>query len=136
MRRKKVAFSFLIIILLMFLVIYFYIFFLNKNEENYNPKKDQNLSMVTVNENQYYIVYINANNGTGSSFVPLTLNPGLENDSNLNVSISFDDDGNIINKYPPAKLVVFHKPYKGKLLACVLRRINGPAAAFYFTCYP
>lgn len=97
MRRKKVAFSFLIIILLMFLVIYFYIFFLNKNEENYNPKKDQNLSMVTVNENQYYIVYINANNGTGSSFVPLTLNPGLENDSNLNVSISFDDDGNIIN---------------------------------------
>ena len=40
------------------------------------------------------------------------------------------------NKYPPAKLVVFHKPYKGKLLACVLRRINGPAAAFYFTCYP
>ena len=41
-----------------------------------------------------------------------------------------------LNKYPPAKLVVFHKPYKGKLLACVLRRINGPAAAFYFTCYP
>ena len=40
------------------------------------------------------------------------------------------------NKYPPAKLVVFHEPYKGKLLACVLRRINGPAAAFYFTCYP
>ena len=49
---------------------------------------------------------------------------------------AFGFEGLISNKYPPAKLVVFHKPYKGKLLACVLRRINGPAAAFYFTCYP
>lgn len=55
------------------------------------------VTMPPVKENKYYVIYIKQENGTASSFVPETLNPGFRNDSDYNVSISIDDNGNIIN---------------------------------------
>lgn len=105
MNNKKVMASFLIIILILSLGVYFYKFFLNKKEEVKTPnnkeisreEKKTNTSSLTVKENEYYVVYVKGNNGSGSSFVPLKLNPGFKNDSNFNESISFDDNGKIIN---------------------------------------
>ncbi|MCC2248890.1 hypothetical protein JUJ52_02820 [Virgibacillus sp. AGTR] len=48
-------------------------------------------------ENKYYIVYVEHNGGASSSFVPKNLNPGYEPDSDTHVSISFNDDGTVIN---------------------------------------
>jgi hypothetical protein len=48
-----------------------------------------------VNENKYYVVYIELDDGTASSFVPLKLNPGFSNDKDYHVSISIDDNGNV-----------------------------------------
>ena len=97
MKNKTVIVNLLIIILLISLGFYFYNFFLNKKEETSRQEKNQDSSLTLVKENEYYVIYIKLNNGAGSSFVPLMLNPGLKNDSNFNVNISFDDDGNIIN---------------------------------------
>ena len=109
MNKKKLIISCIIFIVLLSLGVYLYYLFLNNknevNEKNVNqnisqfPIKgtDGNSNEVPVKENQYYIVYIQRNNGTGSSFIPLTLNPGFKEGSNYGVSISFDDNGNIIN---------------------------------------
>lgn len=109
MNKKKLIISCIIFIVLLSLGVYLsYLFLNNKNEVN-DKNVNQNISQfpikgtdgnsneVPVKENQYYIVYIQQNNGTGSSFIPLTLNPGFEEGSNYGVSISFDDNGNIIN---------------------------------------
>lgn len=103
--NKKVMASLLIITLLLSLGVYFYFFFSNNKEEVNNTSKEEisqqektpNISSIPVEENEYYVVYVNQNNGSSSSFVPLKLNPGFKNDSDFNVSISFDDNGNIIN---------------------------------------
>ncbi|AMR05980.1 hypothetical protein PDN49_30450 [Bacillus cereus] len=105
MNNKKITVSFLIIILLLSLGAYFYFFFLEKkeevtntnNEKSYQQEKSSNTSSIPVKENKYYVVYIKQKNGNGSSFVPVKLNPGFKNDADFNVSISFDDYGNIIN---------------------------------------
>ncbi|MFT8312870.1 MAG: hypothetical protein ABF633_01295 [Clostridium sp.] len=105
MNNKKVMVSFLIIILTLSLGVYFCKFFLNKkeevkttsNKEISQEEKKINTSSITVKENEYYVVYVKGNNGSGSSFVPLKLNPDFKNDSNFNESISFDDNGKIIN---------------------------------------
>jgi hypothetical protein len=86
--------------------IYLYSYFLNKKEGTNNTSKkiihsQQEKTIIassnTVKENKYYIVYIKRDNGAGSSFVPLKLNPGFRNDSDFHVNISFDDYGKIIN---------------------------------------
>ncbi len=71
---------------------------IEKNKE-FIQKETINNSPVSKEEkqNQYYVIYIKYGNGSGSSFVPLSLNPGLKNDSDYHVSISFDDNGDIIN---------------------------------------
>ncbi|MBD7913463.1 MULTISPECIES: hypothetical protein [Clostridium] len=105
MNNKKRIFSVLIIILFLSLGVYIYNFFLNKKEVVNNASKEEisqqenntNADSVPVKENKYYVVYIKQNDGTGSSFVPLKLNPGFKNDSDFHVSISFDDNGKIIN---------------------------------------
>lgn len=100
MNNKKIMVSFLIIILLLSLGVYSYNFFLNKKKEVNNTYSStvekNNTNSIPVEENKYYSVYIKRNDGNGSSFVPLKLNPGLKNDSSYNVNISFDDNGNII----------------------------------------
>ncbi|MBY0600456.1 hypothetical protein [Bacillus bingmayongensis] len=109
MNKKKLIISCIVFIVLLSLGVYLsYLFLNNKNEVN-DKNMNQNISQspikgiggdsneVPVKENQYYIVYIQQNNGTGSSFIPLTLNPGFEEGSNYGVSISFDDNGNINN---------------------------------------
>ncbi|TYS09410.1 hypothetical protein FZC70_09840 [Bacillus subtilis] len=71
-----------------------------KNQVKKTQKQDRSNSanMVSDQDNKYYVIYIKQNNGTGSSFVPEELNPGFTNDSNdFNVSISFDDKGNIVS---------------------------------------
>lgn len=109
MNKKKLIISCIIFIVILSLGVYLsYLFLNNKNEIN-DKNINQNISQVPtkgiggnsnevpVKENEYYIVYIQQNNGTGSSFIPLTLNPGFKEESNYGVSISFDDNGNIIN---------------------------------------
>ncbi|MDA1629924.1 hypothetical protein PDK42_19705 [Bacillus cereus group sp. TH172LC] len=106
MNKKKLIISCIIVIILLSLGVY--LFLNNKNEvndKNMNQSTSQfpikgidgNSNEMLVKENQYYIVYIQKNNGTGSSFIPLTLNPGFEEGSDYGVSISFDDNGKIIN---------------------------------------
>ncbi|MCY7764705.1 MULTISPECIES: hypothetical protein [Bacillus] len=71
-----------------------------KNQVGKTQKQDRSNSanMVSDQDHKYYVIYIKQKNGTGSSFVPEKLNPGFTNDSDdFNVSISFDDKGNIIN---------------------------------------
>ncbi|WP_164216608.1 hypothetical protein [Virgibacillus sp. YIM 98842] len=48
-------------------------------------------------KNKYYVVYIKLKGGGASSFIPEALNPDFKFDSDTHVSISFDDNGNIIN---------------------------------------
>ena len=50
--------------------------------------------------------------------------------------LDLEEDIITYNKFPPAKLVVFHEPYKGKLLACVLRRINWSSSRILFYLLP
>ncbi|MDN0192958.1 hypothetical protein QI003_01245 [Bacillus stercoris] len=73
---------------------------INKNQVGKTQKQDSSYSdnMVSDQDNKYYVIYIKQKNGTGSSFVPEKLNPGFKNDSDdFNISISFDDKGNVIN---------------------------------------
>lgn len=129
--NKKIIVSFLTIVLFLSLGVYSYYFFSNKAEDNSDVNKEEalqeeetlntgldtdkpsdsepqskNESMIgpyTVKKNKYYIVYIKQNNGSGSSFIPLKLNPKFRNEEDYHVSISFDDDGNITN---PDKIIV------------------------------
>lgn len=97
-----------------FLSIGYFLFFNYKNDENItsdaskieknshsedSSKIDKNAppKSYTVKENKYYVVYVKQKNG-GSSFVPEELNPDFKNDSDYHVTISFDDNGNIIDK--------------------------------------
>jgi hypothetical protein len=101
-------------IALFFLSIGYFLFLNNKNANNLtsdanrieksshsedSSKIDKNTppKSYTVKENKYYVVYVKLKNG-GSSFVPEELNPNYKNDSDYHVTISFDDNGNIIDK--------------------------------------
>ncbi|MCM3587022.1 hypothetical protein M3182_14890 [Mesobacillus maritimus] len=119
MSNRKIWASVLTIILVSSLGIYLYSFFINgtegTNDRSTAGDTQQNNSSDTrphiemekdseqaknppsPKENKYYIIYIEHGNGSGSSFVPLKLNPGFTNGTDFNVSISFDDNGNIIN---------------------------------------
>ncbi|MEB4596204.1 hypothetical protein [Bacillus amyloliquefaciens] len=71
----------------------------NQVEENQKEEKNHSDSKETgsIKENKYYIIYIKQADGTGASFVPEKLNPGFSNDSDFDVNISFDDNGDVIN---------------------------------------
>lgn len=113
-KRKLRMVSFAIVILVVSMGVYF--FFLNNEKDVDNitngtskmekgstpsvsiPSVGKNPEGIgPVKENKYYVIYIKQNNGTGSSFVPEKLNPSFKSDSDFNVSISIDDNGNIIN---------------------------------------
>jgi len=67
------------------------------NVDNDVHQSEDKYSEYSEYNNKYYSVYIRQNNGTGSSFFPQTLNPGINKDpSGYHVSLSFDDNGNII----------------------------------------
>jgi hypothetical protein len=121
--NKKITVSVLIIILLLSSGIYFYYFSLKNDEKASDLNKGRELQQentlnqslddgvnkdslqeeepitdsANVKNNKYYIVYIRQENGSGSSFIPLNLNPNFKNDSDYHVSLSFDDNGDIIN---------------------------------------
>lgn len=92
MNNKKIMVSFLIIILFLFLGSYYYFSFLKTKDEV------SSVSSTPIKQNKHYIVYVEYNNGgSASSFVPLSLNPELKDNYVFDVSISVDDNGNIIN---------------------------------------
>ena len=104
MFNKKLVFIFLSIIMVMSVGIYLYYFSLNNNEDKtmetgtVSPlEKNLAPDPSDVKVNEYFIVYIKQDNGSGSSFIPPTLNPGFTDDMDHHVSISIDDNGNIIN---------------------------------------
>ncbi|MGG2028691.1 hypothetical protein AB1282_23585 [Gottfriedia sp. S16(2024)] len=105
MNKSKITVSFLIIFLIFSFGIYGNYISLNNKEEASEPINN----LVTQpnstgntspfpDKNNYYIIYVKQENGVASSFVPLNLNPGFKNDSDYHVSISIDDNGNIINR--------------------------------------
>jgi hypothetical protein len=107
-------------IAIFFLSIGYFLLFNNKNnvdnitsktgklEKDSRPEKSisSNAAIPSGKDNKYYVVYIKQKNG-GSSFVPKKLNPGFKNDSDFHVSISFDDNGNIINNEKVIEIVDF-----------------------------
>ncbi|MFC0301244.1 hypothetical protein ACFFIS_10510 [Virgibacillus soli] len=109
MNKNKIRIGVLIVIFLLSIGT----FFIYQNKQGHNQNNASNdkskldiqslqkdtfsKKMPPIKENKFYIIYIKRKNGSGSSFVPEKLNPDFKNDSEYNVSISFDDDGNIIN---------------------------------------
>ncbi|KYC98270.1 hypothetical protein MXL46_17005 [Heyndrickxia sporothermodurans] len=108
-QTKKVMISLTIVILFFSFGIYISSFFLSNKEgtneitntslkeESSQREKNTILNSDTVHKNKYYIVYIKQDDGKASSFVPKKLNPSFKEDADYNVSISIDDNGNILN---------------------------------------
>ncbi|MEN0645374.1 hypothetical protein MKY91_19600 [Alkalicoccobacillus gibsonii] len=105
-RRKSTLIIFLMIIVLA--VIYTVS---SRNEASKQKQAEINLSEELEEEkkpvdeeqffsemdNEYYSVYVKKENGEGSSFVPLTLNPGFDYSMGYSVSMSFDDNGEVVS---------------------------------------
>lgn len=105
MNKKKVIVSLLIIVFILTSGFYFYNFFLNKKEKGNNASevevstevKSPEEHLIKARENKYYYVYFKGNSGSSTSFIPLNLNPEYKIGSEYNISISTDDDGNVVD---------------------------------------
>ncbi|GKX66631.1 hypothetical protein [Inconstantimicrobium mannanitabidum] len=108
MKNRKIIAIFLSATLVVFLGIYSYIYF--QNNKGKTAGKGMGINQVhrsidkglnnqnTGSDNKYYVVEIVYNNGSrDSTFIPLKLNPDYKWDSDLHVSTSRDDNGNLIN---------------------------------------
>ena len=84
------------------LVYLFYNFFSNKKDKVNNvgdvevidEEKNPEAHLIKARDNKYYHVYIK---GNSVSFIPLALNPDYKVGSECNISISTDDDGNVVD---------------------------------------
>lgn len=69
----------------------------NPDQSLIDPSQENDISSESQKTNDYYVLYINNTDGSTASFVPPSLNPNFKEGESYNVSISIDDDGNIIN---------------------------------------
>lgn len=115
MKKKKVLTVILIILIAAVVIPLFYVNVFNSSEtinnssENANQHTEVNeqpaidndiveeIDLENVEENDYYVVYINNTDGSNTSYVPTSLNPGFKETESYNISIVIDDNGNIVN---------------------------------------
>ncbi|NLK95997.1 MAG: hypothetical protein GX275_12560 [Clostridiales bacterium] len=87
------------------LVYLFYNFFSNKKDKVNNvgdvevidEEKNPEAHLIKARDNKYYHVYFKGNSEAATGFIPLTLNPEYKIGSEYNISISTDDDGNVVD---------------------------------------